>query len=331
MGAFPRPLLIVMPGYSQKAWDLGCLLSIVGIWPRYIEPEIICLSRIECPIKNLPFDLDGFRIVQFSDLHLSPSMSDRFLKRMRKKTMNLKPDLIVFTGDFLCYSKIGDKKRLEKFLNGLKAPYGCFAILGNHDYKEPVLVNTNTGEYDVLERKEGDIAAGLNLIFHKPKVLGKSSQAAKEVDFHPELMTLLKKTPFRVLHNEHVLIKVKNSCINIVGLGEHMLGKDHGDSAWKDIDATGPTIALAHNPDTFPSLMNTPADLILSGHTHGAQINLPGLWNHFTLMENPEYKRGLFRKNEKTFYVSRGVGSVFKFRLFSVPEITLFTLRKANG
>ncbi len=213
--------------------------------------------------------------------------------------------------------------RLEKFLNNLSAPYGCFAVLGNHDYAKPILINTTTGGYDAVERKEGNVAAGLKLLFKKPAITGKVSEGAKEVDFHSPLMKLLKQTPFRLLHNETVQIPVNNSCLNVAGLGEYMLGR-----AQPDLDCKGPAVVLVHNPDTIPLLENQPGDLILCGHTHGAQINLPGLWNRFTLMENPRYKRGLFRKNHKTIYVNRGIGSVFKFRLGSVPEITLFKLKR---
>ncbi len=312
-----------MTKHLNIAWELGCILSVVGIWGRYIEPNLLTTTKIDCPIQNLPQDLDGFRIAQFSDLHLSKSLSDGFLRRLTKKILNLKPDLIAFTGDFLCYSKMDDPNRLEVFFSSLSAPYGCFAVLGNHDYDRPILVNTTTGDYDAIERKEGNVAAGLKLLFKRPVITGNVSEAAKKAGFHGPLMELLKRTSFRLLHNETAQVPVKNSSLNVAGLGEYMLRR-----AQPHLDCKGPTVVLAHNPDTIPLLASQPADLILCGHTHGAQINLPGLWNRLTLMENPRYKRGLFRENHKTIYINRGIGSVFKFRLCSLPEITLFKLRR---
>jgi uncharacterized protein len=314
--------------WNQIIWDACCLLSVVGIWPRYIEPQLISRTKIICPVRNLPDDLEGFRIVQFSDLHLNKSMSDRFLSRLTEKILSLKPDLITFTGDFICYSKLNDPDRLWSFLCGLSAPSGCFAVLGNHDYARPVLINTKTGDYDAIERREGNVAAGLKLLTDKPAISGKVSEAAKKVDFNRPLMELLDKTPFRLLHNQTAKVSVKNSRINIAGLGEYMLGRALPEQAFEGMDKECPTIVLAHNPDSLPLLEGRPGDLVLCGHTHGAQINLPGLWKRFTLMENPKYKRGLFREDKKTIYVNRGIGSVFKFRLHSIPEITMFQLTK---
>ncbi len=67
-----------MAKYLNIAWELGCILSVVGIWGRYVEPNLLTTVKIDCPIQNLPQDLDGFRIVQFSDLHLNKSLSDGF-------------------------------------------------------------------------------------------------------------------------------------------------------------------------------------------------------------------------------------------------------------
>ena len=328
MSSCYNPSEMTKNNWPQIIWDAGCLLSVVGIWPRYIEPELISATKAVCSIRGLPDDLEGFRIVQFGDLHINAGLSDRFLDRLTRKILQLKPDLIAFTGDFICYSQLDDPGRLEAFLNGLSAPYGCFAVLGNHDYAKPILINTQTGDYDAVERKEGNVAAGLKLLCRRPPISGNVSENARKTDFHRPLMELLDKTPFRVLHNQAASVPVGGSKIAVAGLGEYMLGKARPDLAFEGICERSPTVVLAHNPDSVPSLSGYPGDLILCGHTHGAQINLWGLWNRFTLMEHPRYKRGLFRENQKTIYVNRGVGSAFKFRLFSVPEVTLFQLKK---
>ena len=290
---------------------------------------MISTTTLTCPIASLPKDLDGLRIVQFSDLHLNDSMSNGFLKRLKQSILNLNPDLIVFTGDFLCYSKFNEKDRVKKFLCELNAPYGCFAILGNHDYEKPVLVNMATGNYDVLERKSGDVVAGLKLLIERPPLTGKVTEAARALGFHQELMDLLKETPFQLLHNETLKIPVGDSFLNVVGLGEHTLGRNRPDVAFEEYDQNYPGVILSHNPDSLPALEKFPGDLILCGHTHGAQINLPFLWNRFTLMENPQYKRGRFQLSNKMVYVNKGVGSVFKFRLFAKPEVTCITLKES--
>ena len=64
----------------------------------------------------------------------------------------------------------------------------------------------------------------------------------------------------------------------------------------------------------------------MCGHTHGGQVNLPWFWKKFTLMENPQLKRGLVRMLDKWIYINRGVGSIMQFRWFAKPEILLLTL-----
>jgi len=310
----------------QKIFDAACCLSIVGIWPRFFEPNLILNTKLKCPIANLADDLEGFRIVQLSDLHLGPVMSDRMLQRIQKKIQALKPDLIVFTGDFLCYSKIDE--RLNHFLNSLSAPYGAFAILGNHDYEKPVLVDPATGDYDTIERKSGNVVAGLKLLVHPLNVTGHTSKSAKQVDFQKDLSHTLAQSPFRLLHNETYQLTVGNSTLNLVGLGEHTLGRNDPETAFQNYNSKAPGIVLSHNPDSIPRLLDYPGDLILSGHTHGAQINLPFLWKRLVLLENCRFKRGLLHEEGKMIYINRGVGSVFKFRLFSPPEITLVTLTR---
>jgi len=317
-----------MKNLFQNIFDAFCVLSIVGIWPRYIEPNLIFNTKISCPISDLPEDLEGFRIVQFSDLHLGRVMSDRMLKKVQNQILSLKPDLIVFTGDFLCYSKLDI--RLKDFLSTLSAPYGSFAILGNHDYEKPVLVDPATGDYDTVERKSGNVAAGLKLLMHPLNVTGHVSENAKAVDFQKDLSHTLAMTPFRLLHNETCLIQVGKSTLNLVGLGEHTLGRCDPETAFQHYDPDAPGVVLSHNPDSISKLLDYPGHLILSGHTHGAQINLPILLNRLTLMEERRFKRGCFREEGKMIYINRGIGSVFKFRFCSPPEITLVTLIRRN-
>jgi hypothetical protein len=72
-----------------------------------------------------------------------------------------------------------------------------------------------------------------------------------------------------------------------------------------------------------------PNSLVLCGHTHGGQVNLPWMWKKFTLMENIQYKQGLHALgNGRLAYISRGVGSVLTFRWFAPPEIVCITLRE---
>ncbi len=105
-------------------------------------------------IKNLPDALEGFSIVQLTDLHLRPFTQLELIERAVVKANLLKPDLVVLTGDYVWHDE-ADILDLAPVLAQLKAKYGVYACLGNHDvdtdakfitevlhrHKIPVLIN----------------------------------------------------------------------------------------------------------------------------------------------------------------------------------------------
>lgn len=317
------------PPLADLLWDAWCIASVVGIWPRFIEPRCLFSSKISLEIANLPAALDGFKILHLSDLHIHSATSATLLQNIVKQAQKWAPDLIACTGDFLCYSTLKDKERSLHLLQNLQAPYGCFAVLGNHDYAEPISVN-EAGDYDIQPGSSSSIGKGLKRLFSTTQLTGKITEHARAVGKQPELIDLLKQTPFQLLDNSCKVIPIKNGALNVVGLGEYSAGQCFPEKAFEGYKQGSPGLILAHNPDSIKLLTNTPGDLILSGHTHGGQIYLPWIWKKLTLMENPHLVRGLFKIQNKWLYVNRGIGSIMQFRWFAPPELTLITLKKAT-
>lgn len=313
---------------SNFLWDLFCTASVVGIWPRFIEPNLIAATPLVVKIPHLPTDLKGLKIAQFSDLHFSSDISDKFLEKLHRKIHQWKPDLIVFTGDFLCYSMLHETRRLHNWLKHFTAPLGCFAILGNHDYSQCVSIN-HKGDYDVIDPSTPPLQKAFKRLFTNVHLTRHVTDSAKEVPTHSELLALLKETPFQLLHNECRQIPVKDSFLNICGLGEYMLGRSLPEQAFASYDRNYPGLILAHNPDGIHLLKEFPGNIVLCGHTHGGQVNLPWMWKKFTLLENMQYKKGLFYIDNKWVYINRGIGSVLPFRWFAMPEILFLTLEAA--
>ncbi|MFQ5729018.1 MAG: UDP-2,3-diacylglucosamine diphosphatase LpxG [Waddliaceae bacterium] len=306
-------------------WDLWCIVSVIGIWPRFIEPNLISTTKLSLPIPNLPSELKNFRILQFSDLHLHQGVPDFFLKKLIKKVRKLNPDLIVFTGDFLCFSTSPDEARLKNLLHSFNAPYGCYAILGNHDYQQSVSIDEQ-GNYDIVKKDSSLIGKGFKRLFTPINLSKYTTPEARVLESHHELIRLLEETPFQLLDNKTKTIPVKGTALNLCGVGEHMLSRCRPEEAFQGYDKNYPGIILAHNPDCITSLHSYPGDVILCGHTHGGQVNLPWLWKKLIALENREFKRGLLRDGEKWIYVNRGIGSIIPFRWFSVPELLFLTL-----
>jgi hypothetical protein len=307
-------------------WNAWCCLSIIGIWPRFIEHRLITTKQLKLKIPDLPEDLKGLKVVQFSDLHLHPQVSDTFLEKLKNKINACQPDILLFTGDFLCFSEEKDFKRLENFLNSFKPTYGCFAILGNHDYAQFVSMNEK-GQYDVLNKSVAKLGNVFKRLWSKTELAYEVTEAARSVSYHESLEELLKRTPFTLLKNVTIQIAINDSFLNITGLEEYITGKFNTKKAFENYKKNGKGIILAHNPDAVPLLKSMPGDIILSGHTHGGQVNLPWLWKKFTLMEQPQFKSGLFKIDSKWLYVNRGVGSVMPFRWFAMPEVLFLQLQ----
>lgn len=318
--------------WIDSLWDVWCAVSIIGIWPRFIEPQLLATTRLNLPLSRLPPSLEGTKIIHFSDLHWAEGFSSSLSNRILRQVNTFNPDLILFTGDFINRSILHERPQLIDWLNRFEAKAGCFAILGNHDYEKFITLNQN-GEYDVDRKSsQSSIKKSLSRIFKPPiPPTGKISQAAIETEQHRELIDLLQKTPFTLLDNRSQLIPCRGGYLNICGLGEFSAGRCHPDIAFKDYDRNYPGIVLTHNPDSIPLLQNYPGDLVLAGHTHGGQINIPFLWNRITRMKEKQFKRGLKRVNDKWAYINRGISGSMKFRLFSIPEITCITLRGNHG
>jgi uncharacterized protein len=92
-----------------------------------------------------------------------------------------------------------------------------------------------------------------------------------------------------------------------------------------------PVVLLAHDPALFPDAVAHGVDVMLSGHTHGGQLGLPGAARRFNLARLvTAFTSGLYRQGATTLYVNRGLGTTGPpIRLGVPPEIAVLTLRPA--
>lgn len=256
-------------------------------------------------LKNLPKVFEGFKIVQISDLHVGSFVSERPLEEAFKIINDLEPDLILFTGD-LVNNKTSEVDPFEKTLSKLKAPYGVFSILGNHDYGDYVL-------WDSPEDKKKNFQ---NLL-EKQKSFG-----------------------WKLLLDEFVKVEKEGEHFNLIGIqnwGAKARFPKYGDLkvATKGIDNSKVNILMSHDPSHWDAQVKKEfkdIDLTLSGHTHGMQfgIEIPG-WIKWSPVKYI-YKQwaGLYEENEQKLYVNRGLGFLgYPGRVGISPEITLLELSKS--
>jgi len=93
----------------------------------------VVTRRIEVGLSRLPRPLDGFSIVQLTDLHLGPTLGRDWLQGIVRRVNDLKPDLIAITGD-LVDGSVEHLRHTVQPLADLRAPQGTFFVTGNHEY-----------------------------------------------------------------------------------------------------------------------------------------------------------------------------------------------------
>lgn len=109
------------------------LASCVG-YALAIEPRWVSVVRRDLPIEQLPNELDGRTLIQISDLHVGPVPFD-YLVSCVEQVNQLRPDLLVITGDYMTAREHEQLPRESELLGLIEAPpLGTFATLGNHDY-----------------------------------------------------------------------------------------------------------------------------------------------------------------------------------------------------
>jgi predicted MPP superfamily phosphohydrolase len=97
------------------------------------EPFMLAIERQEIYLRRLPKALDGLRIAHLSDLHYGPIVNPEHLERAIAAANDLRPDLIALTGDYISHDRSFAAPCAE-LVGRLRARYGVFAVLGNHDH-----------------------------------------------------------------------------------------------------------------------------------------------------------------------------------------------------
>jgi predicted MPP superfamily phosphohydrolase len=258
-----------------------------------VEPTWLELNQFEVFIPDLPSAFAGFRIAQLSDFHCSRQVTPAYLSEAVSLAQTHAPDLVVLTGDFI-HRGYKYVNAVTKPLSRLSAPHGVFAVLGNHDFS----VRNALG-------------------FRRYRHL------------HRAVAEALSAHGIRVLHNESVCLTRRNARLQLVGVEDLWSRMCDLDRAFADLSPSLPCIVLAHNPRTVEYLDGRRCDLMLSGHTHGGQVHVPGLGRPTLSRQARRFAAGMYRYGRTQVYVNKGVGFGFRFRFGVRPEVAVLTLQPA--
>lgn len=143
------------------------------------------------------------------------------------------------------------------------------------------------------------------------------------------MLSELSKRGIRTLRNEHVCIERGDQRVVVAGVEDPRSGREDLEAALRR-RPRGTTILLAHDPAWFDQTPND-VDLVLSGHTHGGQVAVPGLarWINLTRLSHP-YTLGVYRRGGTTMVVSGGMGCTgLPIRVGVPPEVLVLRLVRA--
>lgn len=290
---------------SRRRWlkwltavPLG-LMWIVFLWGTYVGFYQLEVTHVELTFEELPAAFDGYKIVQFSDVHVGSLTGDRLsiLERAVDSINAQNADVVVFTGDLQNKVPTEVGPPVKKLLAGIKAKDGVYSIMGNHDH--PMYIDGD--EY--AKSYNWDLRLGID----------------EDLDWD-------------LLINDRHYIRRDSDCIVICGLdndgaSERFPQKGDIPRALWGVKQSVFIIMLEHDPSAWRRkiLPHSHAQLTLSGHTHGGQFSFFG-WSPASLVFDEV--KGLYEYQGRYLYVTTGLGGVVPFRFGTPGEIVVITLRK---
>lgn len=218
------------------------------------------------------------KAVLVADLHMGYAIGVDHITNMVEKINQQDADIVIIAGDIFdnSYDGMDDPEGIKAQLRSIKSKYGVYAVYGNHDIDEKIL---------------------LGFTF---------DWGGKQL--HNEKMTnFMKECNIKLINDESVLI---NDEFYLVGRRDtDKPGTEDGTRAeiselTKDLDKTKPIFVLSHEPDELQKTADAGADIDFSGHTHDGQL-FPGNLTIGLFWENP---CGMIKKDNMYSIVTSGVG-----------------------
>ena len=294
VSSLPRQTASIRRGRHQvrrrrRRWLIPALALVLFIlcWPL-LEARLLQTEKVTLKCEDLPLEANNLHIVYLSDIHYGFAFGDGDVSRLVARVNNLRPDLVLFGGDYAT-----DNATAQKFFQSLQqqgtlhSRYGIYGVIGETDRGD--------SEFTLAQLTEAMSNAGVTPLVNKavPVHIGLRTIYLAGVDDVTAGRPDLKGVARAVSADDFVIFLSHNPSVI--------------PDAQRAVDASG-------NLGWF--------DLGLFGHTHGGQMlffsSLLGLAD-----DVPErYRSGWLKENRVDLLISHGVGtSVFPGRLFCFPQI----------
>jgi predicted MPP superfamily phosphohydrolase len=284
----------------------GLLVCILMLIVLVVLPATLYLSASaeaeDLSVTHLQVEEVPGTIVFITDLHLREETAP-FIERAVGEVNALAPALVLIGGD--CISSGEDDLPYLDLLAGIEAP--TYAVLGNHDY------GRSTRDLDPAALAEVDLTVeGYDL---SPLDDGGADAALADA-----VTARLEAAGVEVLRNDYAVETIDGQRLLIVGLDDALAG---GTAYPDDLPDADYTLLLLHEPEYRAAW---DADLLLCGHTHGGQIDLPLIGKPAAWFGHWPFA-GRQDEEDRTLYVSRGLGTTpflgMGLRFNCPPEIAV--------
>ncbi len=316
------------------SWAVGVAVgaAIVSYWYAHrIERARVSLERFICPIKADGIPPSGLTILHLSDFHFRAAdpVQEARLARLNALLANEQYDVLAFTGD-LIHDMAGLPRALE-FLRGLHPGLAAFCVPGNRDYWG----STFKALLGTPEERAGLRPAAIaRLIIGRTRrmlrAFAGNERGALRMTRHDVGLMLSRMAELGIepLMNRAARVGAVGCAVWFAGIDDLNNGQPDLDAALRDAPDRAPLVLLSHNPDVWLDARSRRADLILTGHTHGGQLRLPGLgaWYRQGTHLPRQKAAGWFCEGRTAMYVTRGLGESFPYRFGAPPQAALIRL-----
>ena len=197
---------------------------IIGGYALY-EARNFRVTRLEIPLRGLPRELDGFSIVQVSDIHYGMLTGNQELSRILGRVNDLRPDMVAITGDLVDES-VSHMEEMRVPLSRIKSRHGVFAVTGNHEYYAGVdraVGIMKAANIRVLRNEMQVLPGGLQILgIDDPTGSRRMRQPAP--DFQSLVSGIDPQKPCILLYHQPIRFETTAS----LGIGLQLSGHTHG-------------------------------------------------------------------------------------------------------
>lgn len=268
------------------------IISGILLYSRFISAKGLKVKEYKITNSLITDNFHGFKIVHMSDIHYGRTVENKELEKLVAEVNLLKPDLVVLTGDLIDKDTVLTSEMISEIqtnLSNIKVTVGKYAISGEDDLQ--------FSEWESIIINSGF------------KKMNDSYELIYSNGYYPILLAGIESNS----NNPQTLIE------RYQVIEEYLNSDESLNNIYK--------ILIMHEPDFIDSINYSYFNLILAGHSHNGQINIPLFGAIITPDYSKKYYDNYYKLGSSDFYISSGVGTAdYSFRFANKPSINFYRL-----